>query len=144
MAETKRIISVQGAREHNLKNVSIELPLWQGDRIRLLTEMIEQRHFHVIVSCTKEPPLSNGAAWIGRRLDRQALRELDQFDMDVTGENGEYHTMVLSTPSYAYPLQLVVRDDSTTDIFLELKDQPGQKEQRWCVCSPHTKLKKGV
>ena len=26
MAETKRIISVQGAREHNLKNVSIELP----------------------------------------------------------------------------------------------------------------------
>ncbi len=26
MAETKRIISVQGAREHNLKNISIELP----------------------------------------------------------------------------------------------------------------------
>jgi excinuclease UvrABC ATPase subunit len=26
MADTNRIISVQGAREHNLKNVSIELP----------------------------------------------------------------------------------------------------------------------
>jgi excinuclease ABC subunit A len=26
MADTKRIISIQGAREHNLKNISLELP----------------------------------------------------------------------------------------------------------------------
>ena len=26
MAEHKRVISIQGAREHNLKNISLELP----------------------------------------------------------------------------------------------------------------------
>ncbi|MBL8790366.1 MAG: hypothetical protein JNM45_07695, partial [Rhizobiales bacterium] len=34
MAEQKRVISVQGAREHNLKNISLEIP---RDRLIVFT-----------------------------------------------------------------------------------------------------------
>ena len=144
-------------------HVSIELPLWQTkDRRALLLEMIEQRGFRIIFSCVKEPL---DASWIGRRLDRNAIRDLEELDIDMTGENGEYHTMVLNVPSlYAYPLKLIVmnaqkgEDDpvektdteeerqqqpesSPPPMALELNGQLGQKE-RWWVCHPDVTLKK--
>ena len=93
--------------ETYVPQVSITLPLWQTtpkNRTQLLVEMIEEHGFVIVFSCVKEPL---NASWIGRRLDRTAIRDLEALDIDITGENGEYHTMVLYVPSfYAYPLSL--------------------------------------
>jgi len=115
-------------------DVTIHLPLWQEDRTGILQEMISQQQhdFHIIFSCVKEPL---NATWIGRRLDQKAVEDLQRLDIDLTGENGEYHTMVLHAPNlYKTPLKLVDLDS------LELKDQLGQKNERWWVCSYATKL----
>lgn len=72
------------------------LPLWQWPRERVLRGILEQE-LEVAVSCVRAREL--GAAWIGRRLDAAAQRELLALAaagaIDSCGENGEYHTMVL-------------------------------------------------
>ncbi len=70
-------------------------PLWGKSRKALL-----ERHwragFKAVISYVN-PPL--GQEWVGRVLDRNAVRELARIKgVDLCGENGEYHTMVVSGP----------------------------------------------
>lgn len=73
-------------------------PLWGRSRKALL-----ERHwragFKARISYVN-PPL--GREWIGRLLDRRAVRELGRIEgVDLCGENGEYHTMVVSGPGFS-------------------------------------------
>ena len=38
--------------------------------------------------------------WIGRRVDRDFLEYLKSKNIDLCGENGEYHTLVVSGPLF--------------------------------------------
>jgi diphthine-ammonia ligase len=43
-------------------------------------------------------------SWLGRELDKQCLKDLkvlsDKFGIDVCGEKGEYHTMIIDAPIF--------------------------------------------
>lgn len=96
------------------------LPLWKADREECLRTLIAE-DYKVVFSCVKSPWFD--AAWCGRRIDRHALEEMMDISMnglkftpeemsrwspkdprqnflDLGGENGEYHTMVLNGPLY--------------------------------------------
>ncbi len=79
--------------------IEVLTPLWGCDRAAVLRTLLDRR-FKVIFSCVKKPWFTG--AWIGRELDEASFAELVALNratgMDLCGENGEYHTLVLGGP----------------------------------------------
>jgi diphthine-ammonia ligase len=78
-------------------------PLWQRDRRELLQELLE-RGWTAVIVVVREAVLDR--RFLGRRLDRQLIDELDARGIDVCGENGEFHTVVTDGPLFAKPLEI--------------------------------------
>lgn len=77
------------------------MPLWKADTYELL-DMVTSRGFKPVFTCVREPWFSE--KWLGRQLDGECLEELRdlhrKFGIDLCGERGEYHTMVLDGPMF--------------------------------------------
>lgn len=78
------------------------LPLWQQDRMSLVTDMIETGIKAVIVSCKAE----FADKLLGKTIDKGLLKVFDVLGIDACGENGEYHTLVLDGPAHKTPLKV--------------------------------------
>ena len=114
--------------------VAAFLPLWRADRGALLRRMLAEG-LDIVFSCVKAPWFD--ASWIGRRLDdatlaaMEAIAAMTRADgvpaLDLGGERGEYHTMVLDGPLYAHRIPLVRGQP------VELEGQPGQRERWWTI-----------
>ena len=78
------------------------LPLWQRDRKELLLEMLTSGIEAMIVSCN----LVMGKEFLGRMLDVNLVPELEARGVDVCGENGEFHTIVLNCAAFNQPVKL--------------------------------------
>jgi diphthine-ammonia ligase len=82
-------------------DVEILTPLWGRGGVALLDHFLSCG-FLAVFSCVKQPWLSPD--WLGRELDTQALAELavlaHDTGLDVCGEQGEYHTLVLDGPPF--------------------------------------------
>ena len=96
--------------------INVFLPLWHLGREKIL-QNIFTLNFKVIFSCVKEPWFTSG--WLGRGLNSEVLTELHsihrQKGLDICGEQGEYHTLVLDSPEYYAELSL--------DSFIEKKEE---------------------
>lgn len=81
--------------------VEVQTPLWGGDRRGLMLRLIDGG-FRVIFSCVKRPWFT--ADWLGRTIDRVVLAEMERLSavngLDLCGENGEYHSLVLDGPMF--------------------------------------------
>jgi diphthamide synthase (EF-2-diphthine--ammonia ligase) len=79
----------------------IDKPLWHAPR-RALLEHLVAKGYAVVFSAVRTPWFD--ASWAGRRLDAGAIAELlslgAQSGLDLCGENGEYHTMVVDAPRF--------------------------------------------
>ncbi|MGX5819115.1 Dph6-related ATP pyrophosphatase [Chitinophaga lutea] len=78
------------------------LPLWQQERKTLASAMIAGGIRTMIVSCNAQL----GADFLGRYLDADLMEELEERGVDVCGENGEYHTVVVDCPLFSAPVEL--------------------------------------
>lgn len=91
----------------------VELPLWGVERVAHLRALVAEG-FEVMLTLVKEPWLD--AAWAGRILDDAAIDELTLVGaangLDVAGENGEYHSMVLNGPGFRERLRVETRRHS--------------------------------
>ena len=90
------------------------LPLWgEGDRKRLLDELIEAG-FETVIVATRKDML--GPEWLGRTIDNDFIRDISEIrHVDMSGENGEYHTFVVSGPIFKKRINIlksrnVIRD----------------------------------
>lgn len=106
IAEVERqpnFISLRAARV----GIEVALPLWGVDRGAHMQELVSLG-FEIVFTYVNEPWL--GPSWAGRRLDATALSELcalsRQNGLDMAGENGEFHTMVLSGPAWQGSLRV--------------------------------------
>ena len=71
-------------------------PLWKIDTEKIMNDFINESFEAVIVSSQKK---SVDREWIGRTVDREFLEYLKtKPEVDICGENGEYHTFVVSGP----------------------------------------------
>jgi diphthine-ammonia ligase len=81
--------------------LNVYTPLWGRNRNALLRQVVE-RGFKVLFSCVKTRWLDEN--WIGRELNSSAIAELqtirEQTGLDLCGEEGEYHTMVIDGPLF--------------------------------------------
>ncbi len=81
--------------------VEVLKPLWEHDRQSILNELLAN-NFTTIFTCVKQPWMTED--WLGRALDKQSVEDLKELHrttgLDLCGENGEYHTMVLDAPYF--------------------------------------------
>jgi len=82
-------------------------PLWQGDRRQLLGEFLDQG-FRAIIVAAKDGVLRRG--FLGRQLSWDVIAEMAHEGIDVSGEKGEYHTVVTDGPLFSAPLRLRAGD----------------------------------
>ncbi|MEO9804650.1 MAG: hypothetical protein ABJF04_15445 [Reichenbachiella sp.] len=72
------------------------LPLWKGSRRELVESMIDAGIKAIIVSCNHEL----GLDFLGEEISHDLIQKLEEKGVDVCGENGEYHTLVLNCPLF--------------------------------------------
>ncbi|MDO8536194.1 MAG: diphthine--ammonia ligase [Candidatus Omnitrophota bacterium] len=103
-------------------SIDVLTPLWGMERSGLFKELISLR-FKVIISCVKLGSL--GGEWLGRELDDDALEDLKKIHaktgLDICGENGEYHTMVLDGPLFRKTLSVGGYSKHETDSVMYIK-----------------------
>jgi diphthine-ammonia ligase len=85
--------------------VSAVLPIWEEKRDALLEEFIDGG-FEALVISVRNDML--GPEWLGRVIDGRFVAELSKRnDVDLSGENGEYHTLVVSGPIFKKKVRVV-------------------------------------
>jgi diphthine-ammonia ligase len=73
-------------------------PLWGMPREEIMRRLLEEK-YEVMVSMAKKPWLDE--KWVGRMLTAENVNELQKIKgLDLCGENGEYHTIVLYAPMF--------------------------------------------
>lgn len=100
-------IDIEGHRiwgEERCRNAGLSAlyPLWHANRDENAREVINLGYKCVIKSVdnTKLPK-----SMLGKILDEALLEEMAQCGIDVCGENGEYHTLVVDGPIFRSPIQ---------------------------------------
>lgn len=73
------------------------LPLWKRERGGLIDEFISAG-FEAVIVCVRKDVLDR--RWLGRRIDKKFVNELSGTGVDLCGEGGEYHTLVVDGPIF--------------------------------------------
>jgi diphthine-ammonia ligase len=79
-------------------------PLWGKDTEEVFTAFVDAGFEAVIVSAQAEL-IDRG--WVGQRLDRKFLGYLKTGNIDLCGENGEYHTLVVNGPLFNRGIKII-------------------------------------
>jgi diphthine-ammonia ligase len=82
------------------------LPLWKEDRKQLVLQMIDEGMQTIIVSCNEVM----GETFIGKQLNSEIISALEALQVDVCGENGEFHTLVLNCSLFNNPLAVTITE----------------------------------
>lgn len=78
-------------------------PLWRHGTEKILLEFIDAGFEATIVSAKAE---LLDEKWIGHRVDREFLNHLKDTNIDICGENGEYHTFVTDGPIFRKKIKI--------------------------------------
>jgi len=87
-------------------------PLWGKDPERVLIEFIDAGFEAVIVSAKSD---LFDDKWIGRKVDREFVKYLKDNNIDICGENGEYHTFVTDGPVFKKKIKITKSKPITRD-----------------------------
>jgi uncharacterized protein (TIGR00290 family) len=92
-------------REEKLKEVDLTgiFPLWKQDSRQLIEEFISLGYKAMII-CINAKKLDQ--KFLGRTIDPDLINELPS-EVDVCGENGEYHTFVYDGPIFKEPIPII-------------------------------------
>lgn len=88
------------------------LPLWRCERSVVMERLLDAGFRAVIVAVRDGvlPP-----ELLGATIDQATLGELARHGVDVAGENGEYHSVVVDGPIFNRPVDLVLGPRSLRD-----------------------------
>ncbi|MGG0666853.1 diphthine--ammonia ligase [Viridibacillus arvi] len=73
-------------------------PLWKMSRKSVVEELLEAgfESWIIVVNTTMMP-----ASYVGKRLTKELVEELEAAGIDACGENGEFHTIVVDGPIFS-------------------------------------------
>ncbi|WP_310381012.1 diphthine--ammonia ligase [Flavobacterium sp.] len=93
-------------REDKLAEIGIEgvFPLWKIPTQDLINEFINLE-FKTIVVCVNERFLDK--SFVGRIIDQKFIDDLPE-NVDVCGENGEFHTFTFDGPIFSKPIAFTI------------------------------------
>jgi uncharacterized protein (TIGR00290 family) len=89
-------------REQNLKpfNIKALFPLWKKDTKVLINTFIDLG-FKAVIVCANSKYFSE--AFVGQTITKELINNLPK-DVDVCGENGEFHTFCFDGPIFKAPV----------------------------------------
>ncbi len=113
-------------REMKLAEVGIQgiFPLWKKDTKKVLKEFLSLG-FKAITVCVNAGLL--GEEFVGRIIDEQFINDLPE-EVDVCGENGEFHTFVFDGPLFDFPIDFRMGEKILKSY--SLKDDDTDKEHQ--------------
>ena len=124
-------------RDAKLAEVGIQgvYPLWKKDTKALLQEFLALG-FKAITVCVNAELL--GKEFVGRIIDEQFIKDLPE-DVDVCGENGEFHTFVFDGPIFSKPVDFKIGERTLRSYTLHEDDndnchQPSAKQKNYDTC----------
>ncbi len=89
----------------NELGLDVYTPLWGRDQMEVMESVLEDGFEIMVVSVSA---YGLGEEWLGRIIDKKALQDLkkleEKYRINVSGEGGEYETMVLNGPNFRYRL----------------------------------------
>lgn len=85
-------------------NVTPVFPLWKQKREQLLNDFLDEG-FEATIILTKASSL--GKKWLGSKINKNLISELSKIQVDLCGENGEYHTFVTNGPLFKRPIKII-------------------------------------
>lgn len=98
--------------------MTVHTPLWGRDRESLLRDLVGAG-FSVRFSCVKTRWLDE--SWIGQTLDDGTIAKLrtirERTGLDLCGEEGEYHTLVVDGPQFAQAIDIRSYSPRAADSF---------------------------
>ncbi|MGM8216002.1 diphthine--ammonia ligase [Bacillaceae bacterium W0354] len=102
-------------RENNLKDHPIKplFPLWGESTKDLMDEFLQLGYKTII---TTIDPKKVPREYLGKVIDYDLLNNLPE-DVDICGENGEFHTFVFDGPLFKAPLPIEVGKEIKEDTF---------------------------
>ncbi len=90
--------------------LAVYTPLWHRDQTEIMREMISDGFEIMVVSVSA---YGLGEEWLGRIIDEKAVEELkkveEKYRINVSGEGGEYETIVLDGPNFRYGFQAEIK-----------------------------------
>lgn len=91
-------------REEKLQALEMQclFPLWKRDTKELMQEFLSLG-FKAIIVCVNEKFLDK--SFCGRMIDESFVNDLPS-NVDVCGENGEYHSYVFDGPVFKHPISI--------------------------------------
>jgi len=103
-------------------------PLWGQDPERVLLDFIDAGFEAIIVSAKSD---LFDDKWMGRKVGREFLSYLKDNNIDLCGENGEYHTFVTDGPMFNKKIKITKSQPITRDGYwfldtLEYSLQPAE------------------
>lgn len=129
-------------RDKKLAEVAIEgvYPLWKRDTKELLQEFLSLG-FKAITVCVNAKLL--GEEFVGRVIDEQFINDLPE-NIDVCGENGEFHTFVFDGPIFKNPVEFTIgekvqksytlKDDDTQNCHTGSKEKVKNYDTSFWYC----------
>lgn len=93
-------------REQQFKTVGIDcvFPLWKTGTSELMKEFLSLG-FKAVIVCVNEQYLDK--SFCGRLIDESFIRDLPA-NVDICGENGEYHSFVFDGPIFSSPISFKI------------------------------------
>jgi uncharacterized protein (TIGR00290 family) len=102
-------------------------PLWKQDTKEILQEFLALG-FKAITVCVNAKLL--GKEFVGRVIDAQFIEDLPK-NVDVCGENGEFHTFVFDGPIFKNPIDFVIGEKVLRSYtFKDVKDDNRQQSKK--------------
>ncbi len=100
------LADLKAYREQQLAKIGLEgvFPLWQ-QRVETIMQEFIALGFKAVVVCVNARYLSQD--FVGRVLDADFIRDLPA-EVDVCGENGEFHTFVFDGPNFQQPVLFTI------------------------------------
>ncbi|MFH1351646.1 MAG: diphthine--ammonia ligase [Pseudomonadota bacterium] len=98
-------------------------PLWKRDRHDLLDEFL-QLGFHAVIIAVKQGILDR--SFLGQTLSRELISAMEKAGIDASGEEGEYHTLVIDGPIFSSAICIEMKDRYLHDgyCFLDISSVP--------------------
>ena len=99
--------------EHICHDIEVKsfMPIWHKNEKTLLNDMLNAK-FEILITAVAGYGLN--VRWLGKKIDYETLREIvelnKKYGVNISGEGGEYETIVVDCPLYKYRIEIEEAD----------------------------------